>query len=239
MRGCAPWSRALALALVLPAPALAQVYQCRPPKSLSLPDPPQPDGPVTRTPITSYILAITWTPELCRDARAASDPGNFQCNRAIGRFGFVLHGLWPESGQGRYPQWCATRPRPRPEDFLANLCMTPQAWLLEHEWAKHGSCFSPGPAAYFNTERALWSRLHWPDAARLSNQEHLTAGDLRRAFTARNPGWPISAVGLALGNGGWLRELRLCYSSRLTPAPCESHTFGAGNDAPVRIWQAS
>ena len=36
---------ALLVALLLPAPALAQAYQCRAPARIDLPRPPQPDGP--------------------------------------------------------------------------------------------------------------------------------------------------------------------------------------------------
>ena len=229
--------RALTLAaMILPAPALAQAYQCHAPQALALPDPILPDGPRRTSPVSGYTLAVSWSPEFCR-GKAARDPDNFQCNGQIGRFGFVLHGLWPESGSGKYPQWCATTPRPSLDDFRANMCMTPAAWLQEHEWAKHGSCMASTPAAYFKAENALWSRLRLPDADRLSRQDRLTAGDLRRAFVALNPGWPVSAVGLVLGNGGWLREMHLCYGKSFHPAPCEARGFGPKNDVPLKIWR--
>ena len=133
-----------ALAL-LPSPALAQAYQCRVPQNVTLPPPARPDGPSYRAAITGYTLAVSWSPEFCR-GKAERDPDNYQCNGQIGRFGFVLHGLWPESGSGKSPQWCALTPRPTPDDLRANLCMTPVPWLIEHEWAKHGSCMAATPA---------------------------------------------------------------------------------------------
>lgn len=227
----------LLAAALIPAPALGQAYQCRVPQQIEMPQPPKPDGPRRDTPITGYTLAISWSPEFCRGGRAARDPGNYQCNGSIGRFGFVLHGLWPESAPGKYPQWCSLTPRPTEAELRANICMTPVPWLLEHEWAKHGSCMAKTPAAYFKASQAMWKSVRLPDADRLSRQPGLTAGDLRRAFAALNPRIPVSAVGIRIGNGGWLREVQLCYDRKFVPTRCEANKFGPKNDVPVNIWR--
>ena len=233
--GPGPWL-ALVAAALLPSPALAQAYQCRVPQNVSLPPAIQPDGPSYRAPVTGYTLAVSWSPEFCR-GKAARDPDNYQCNGQIGRFGFVLHGLWPESGSGKSPQWCAVTPRPTQQDFAQNLCMTPAPWLIEHEWAKHGSCMATTPAAYLKVSSILWQSLHFPDADRLSRQPGLNSGDLRKAFAAANPGIPVKAIGLNLGNGGWLREVHLCYSAKFLPAPCDKRGFGPKDDVPLKIWR--
>ena len=225
-----------ALLLALPGPALAQAYQCQAPQEIEMPRPVQPDGPVRKTRITGYTLAISWSPEFCR-GRAGSDPGNLQCNGRIGRFGFVLHGLWPNSGGGKYPQWCALTPRPSAEDLKANLCMTPVPWLIEHEWAKHGSCMAKTPEQYFNASAALWRSLKWPDADRLSRQPGLTAGDLRRAFIAANPNWRANQVKLVTSRSGWLREIHLCYGRNFLPRACPRGQLGPRDDSPLKIWR--
>ncbi len=228
--------RILALtALALPAPALAQAYQCKVPEQIELPRPVQPDGPSLRSAVGGYVLAISWSPEYCRGK--AGQANDYQCGGSIGRFGFVLHGLWPEASKGPPPQWCALAPRPTAEELRANLCMTPVPWLLEHEWAKHGSCMATSPAAYFKASAILWQSLRLPDADRLSRQPGLTAGDLRRAFIAANPAFPKAAVGILSSNGGWLRELRLCYGKNFLPRACDRRGFGPKDNVPLKIWR--
>jgi ribonuclease T2 len=231
MRLFAALGAALALA---PGAARAQAYQCAPPARLGALPPPRPDGPVRRTPIARYTLAVSWAPEFCRTDR---EPNSIECSGRNGRFGFVLHGLWPESASGPAPQWCAVRPRPSPQLIRRNLCMTPSPALLEHEWAKHGSCMARTPEAYFGTATSLWRPLRWPDADRLSRNDGLTVGELRRELALANPRWPAAGIGVVLSRSGWLREIRLCYSRRLEPMPCTRSRLGPPDAAPLKIWR--
>ena len=224
---------ALALvALTLPYPAHAQAYQCRLPERIEPYKAPEPGGPARRSPISGYTLAASWSPAFCRD-----DNATMQCSGRNGRFGFILHGLWPESSNGPPPQWCAALPRPSPDLLRRNLCMTPHAPLLEHEWAKHGSCMASTPERYFRVASILWNSLHWPDADRLSRQEGLTAGDFRRAFVAANPDWRAGQVGMVTSQNGWLKEVHLCYARNFMPSTCDRRSFGPADSAALRIWR--
>lgn len=222
------------LGLAAPLPALAQAYQCAPPARIAPLRPVEPDGPTRRTPVAGYTLAASWSPEFCR---APGDRAGMQCSGANGRFGFVLHGLWPEARQGPPPQWCATTPRPSPELIRRNLCMTPVPWLLEHEWAKHGSCMVKTPEAYFRVGAILWRSLRWPDADQLSRKADLTVGDLRRVFLAANPDWRRDQIGVSLSRNGWLREFRLCYGRSFMPAACPRRSLGPPDSAKLKIWR--
>ena len=222
----------LALTALLPAQALAQAYQCALPQRIGPVAAPQPDGPIRRTPISGYTLAVSWSPEYCH-----RDKSSMQCSGRNGRFGFVLHGLWPEARRGPPPQWCALTPRPSPELIRRHLCMSPAPALLEHEWAKHGSCMVKTPEAYFRVSSILWRSLRWPDADRLSRQEGLTVGEFRRAFVVANPDWRGKKVGIVLNRNGWLKELRLCYGRGFMPADCDRRSFSARDAAPLKIWR--
>ncbi len=227
---------ALLVAGALPMVAQAQAYQCAVPQGpVSVPSVER-DGPVRETPVTGYTLALSWSPEYCR-TRQNSARDRQQCSGENGRFGFIVHGLWPDGRGGQWPQWCPTRRVLAPAEARRNLCMTPSVQLLADEWAKHGACMVATPEGYFQATRILWSSLRWPDYDRLSRRDDLTAGDVRRAFVAANPGWKVSQVGLVLNERGWLKEMRLCYGRDFRPRDCEGRRFGPGDSTAAKIWR--
>jgi ribonuclease T2 len=226
-----------ALALPLSAGgAQAQAYQCRVPQAQLIAPPVKPDGPARRIPVAGYTLALSWSPEYCR-TRAGDAGDATQCSGRNGRFGFVVHGLWPESRAGAAPQWCSVRQSPTPETLRQNLCMMPSTRLLAHEWAKHGSCMVRSPESYFKVTRILWRSLRLPDLDRISRQPGLTAGAVRQAFADANPAWRAGDVGLMINERGWLEEMRLCYGKDFMPVSCRKPQFGPADAASVKIWR--
>ena len=223
-----------ALCAVCAVPASAQAYQCRVPHAVQVPHV-LPDGPVRRVPVTGYTLALSWAPEFCkgRETRAADA---VQCSGRNGRFGLVVHGLWPE-GRGTWPQWCPASRKVSPAGVRRNLCMMPSARLQATEWAKHGACMVRRPETYFRVTRILWDSLRLPDLDRLSKEEGLTAGMLRDTWAHANPAWPREAVGVKLNARGWLQELRLCYGRDFMPEKCDRRRIGARDGAAMKIWR--
>ena len=228
-------TRLAALALLTMAqPACAQAWQCHAPRSIESPPLPRSDGPRRVLPIRGYTLALSWSPEYCRAHRA--DPASAtQCNGRLGRFGFILHGLWPEAAPGQWPQWCAPRPVPA-ETLRQSLCLTPSPALLVHEWAKHGSCMARSPEGYFRAGRALMRSLTFPDMAQLSRIEGLNAGALRKALRDTTPFLPVSAIRVKANPRGWLQEVQLCYGKDFMPASCAE--AGMPDSAPLKIWRS-
>ena len=222
------------MALLAPATALAQAYQCTVPPRISQPPEIRPDGPVRKLPIAGYTLAASWSPDYCK---TRGKPGEMQCSGRNGRFGFILHGLWPEGARGTWPQWCSLTPRPSARLLRQHLCMTPSARLLAREWAKHGSCMTKRPETYFKVSSILWRSIQWPDADYLSRKDGLTAGDLREAFVIANPDWSRDQIGIRTSNSGWLREVRLCYGRDFMPTRCDRKQLGARDAAPLKIWR--
>ncbi len=224
----------LPFAVLAPAPALAQAYQCTIPQRLAPQPPARPDGPTRKARIGGYTLAVSWSPEYCRNDR---DPASMQCSGRSGRFGFILHGLWPEAASGPPPQWCALTPRPSPDVYRRSLCATPVPRLIEHEWAKHGSCMATTPEAYWGIARRVWDRFHWPDADRLSRRPGLVVGDLRTQIMVANPGLRREQIGVLASANGWLRELRICHDRAFHPTACRRAAFGPADSAPLKIWR--
>lgn len=222
------------LAALVPTPVQAQAFQCRAPQVASVPAI-APDGPRRVLPVTGYTLALSWSPEFCKP-RQGQRAHAFQCSGDAGSFGLVVHGLWPEGGAS-WPQWCEPGAALTPAEVRGALCMMPSARLVARQWAKHGACMTRRPATYLGVTRILWQSLQIPDYDRLSREDALTAGRIRAAFAAENPGWPPSAIGVKLNARGWLEEIRLCYSARLRPARCTTARLGARDSTPAKIWR--
>lgn len=227
-------SLALPFALLLAGTAHAQALQCHVPQQVAAPALPTPDGPRRVVPIAGYTLALSWSPEFCKAHRG--DAGNeTQCSGRMGRFGFILHGLWPEGTRGNWPQWCTAKPV-EAEVVRRNLCLTPSPQLIVHEWAKHGSCMARTPERYFRAGAALMRSLAYPDMARLSRQDGLTAGDLRKAMRETTPFLPASAIRVKANPRGWLQEMHICYGRDFFPAACDDP--GLPDEAPLKIWRS-
>ena len=226
-----------ALALLAPAPALAQSYACAVPSTLPQlrPDRPSTSQPRRVLPIGGYTLALSWSPQFCR-GRAGDASAAFQCGGG-NRFGFVLHGLWPDGEGNDWPQYCrATGLLPEPV-VRGALCATPSAQLLQHEWAKHGTCI-PGaePASYFRRSNALYARLRYPAMEALSRRP-LTAGALATALARANPGLRPRGMRITTRPGGWLDEVWICLDRRFRYRTCPAHQGGASAKTRVQIWR--
>ena len=220
------------LVAALPHAAQAQAFQCAVPQSVAVPRI-HTEAP-RRMAVTGYTLALSWTPEFCR-FRENSARNARQCSGDSGRFGFTVHGLWPDGGRG-WPQWCGGRAI-RAEDLRQNLCISPDARLIARQWEKHGTCMARSPATYLKVTRILYNGLRWPDFVRISREEGLTAGVIRTRLADANRGWFPEAIGVHLDERGWLEELRLCYDKRFMPMSCDRRRFGASHDQAAKIWR--
>lgn len=170
----------------------------------------------------TYLLAIAWQPEACRSHAAdTSDPS--ACN---GARTWTLHGLWPNSDDGKHPRYCRPSQPLSQATTTQSFCMIPSARLQQHEWAAHGVCAWDSPEAYFAQARTLWDGLHLP----VLGQEAITAGQLRDAFVAANPGLPRAAIAVATAPEGQLREVRLCHDLAFKPAACAAKALGARDE---------
>ena len=188
-----------------------------------------------RTPVDGYVLALSWSREYCKDR--GNDPAmRYQCSGEIGDFGFVLHGLWPEAKGPNYPQYCRSvgvLPRKVVAD---NICMTPSVQLLQHEWAKHGTCMAKKPETYFGAAKLLFGAIEFPDMDRLSRQP-LNAKRLAEVFAENNAGLPANAVRVKTNDRGWLQEVRICLGKDLKPRRCPAFVQGAPDKAEIKVWR--
>lgn len=231
------WTGAIAaIVCIIGAPETAQAAlagQCRIPETLPTP---RAEGPeraqdIRKMPIGGYTLAMIWMPQQCNGSRRQ----DMQCDKRIGRIGFVVHGLWPD-GMGRtWPQYCSSASLVPKDVLIANFCTTPSVQLMQHEWTKHGTCMSAKPSDYFDRSRALFHRMRFPDMRRLAREKGLTARRLAEAVARVNPGISARMIRIHTGRGGMLSELWLCLDTAFRPQRCPATKSGFAGNTPVRI----
>lgn len=221
---------------MMPVAATAQSLQCTVPVTLPRPHPDVASAsqPQRLRPITGYTLALTWAPEYCHNN--FRDPAaKFQCQSG-NRFGFTLHGLWPDGVGKEWPQYCTSTALLPAALIKRHVCSTPSPQLLQHEWAKHGTCMGTTPEAYFGQSTGLYAKLRYPDMDALSRGP-LNAGQLAAAIAAANPAVPANAVRVTVNARGWLDELWLCLDKRFAYTRCEAGSGGVADNASVKIWR--
>ncbi len=158
-----------------------------------------------------YLLNLSWSPEFCTlhdtDAQCAPRPG------------FIVHGLWPENNDGTWPAFCAERPGPtHPE---RNLDITPNASLLAHEWAKHGTCTTLSPEDFFTLEHRAFHSIVIPTLfADLDHEVMLKPEEIVDLFAKANPTFPTGSFVVSCGNNR-LTAIEACLSKdTLKPMTC-------------------
>ena len=129
----------------------------------------------------SYILALSWSPGFC-DSR----PGDPQC--APGRnYAFIVHGLWPQYGNGRWPEFCSIERGL--DDVDKMLDIMPSRNLIRHEWDKHGTCTGLNAEGYFALLRRTYQSVRIPARfTRLKQWILVEPAEVKREFVAANPG---------------------------------------------------
>ncbi len=196
---------------------------------------PSAEQPVRNVPTRSYTLSLIWTPEHCYTRRGR--PGtDAECSSRAARSGFTLHGLWPDGdGPNHWPQYC------KPVEILTDaqirigIGATPSAQLLQHEWAKHGSCMTDDPVRYFTEEDRIYGTIRTPDMAALAHRRGLTASELQSTFAAANSGMTADMMRLNINKRGWLEEVWLCLGLDKRPHACPAGQGGAQPGDRVKV----
>jgi ribonuclease T2 len=220
----------LLASLLLPSLALAQA-PARPHADL-----PTAAQPARRVSITGYTLALTWEPEYCHAPDHASD---VECTGAR-RGTFALHGLWPDGGgQDKWPQYCRPVAILTDAEIAAGIAATPSPQLMQHEWAKHGSCFAPNATTFFAQEDGLFRAVRLPDMATLAHRRGLTVAAFQAAFAAANPGMDADMMRLDVNKKGWLEEVWLCLGTDKRPRACPADTGGADTATALKVQAGS
>jgi ribonuclease T2 len=161
-----------------------------------------------------YLVSLSWSPAYCinhpKDQRQCGGRG----------FGFILHGLWPQHASGGYPQDCPSTSRPSSSAIQKTLAFMPSEKLIQHEWAKHGTCTGLSADEYLALADKAFSLVQIPAGFQApSTPRTLTAEQIRNEFTKANPSFPENSIVLKC-SGTELEEVRVCANTQLKPQSC-------------------
>jgi len=168
-----------------------------------------------------YVLVLSWSPDFCATNRNAANES--QCS--IGRkYGFVLHGLWPQFEKG-YPADCNVEQIPK---NIKNKCeVFPSMKLCQHEWEKHGTCSNLGAAGYLDFTAQLKNNVVIPDAYKTPDKTfRINTAQLKTDFIGKNAGFsPESIAPYCSGSGRFLKEVFFCYDKGGKSRACSAEVL--------------
>jgi ribonuclease T2 len=165
-----------------------------------------------------YLLTLSWSPEFCSikgtSPQCAAHPG------------FIVHGLWPQNFDGTYPALCDPN-RPGPAHPEQNMDITPDRSLLAHEWAKHGTCTTFAPDAFFALERQAFHSVTIPPFfAKLDHEVEVKTDEIATMFSEANPAFPAGSVVVSCSEGR-LSAVEVCLAKDgLLPIACRGVELG-------------
>lgn len=165
-----------------------------------------------------YVLSLSWSPAFCASSEGS---GNRQQCGSDRRYGFVVHGLWPQNDNG-YPEFCQSGEPDRVPDAIGRSMfdIMPSMGLIGHQWRKHGSCSGLSQKDYFSATRAAFEAVRLPGKIASGAQAAtLSADAIETAFTDANPG--LSKRGISIScDGKRLEEVRICLNTDMTFRDC-------------------
>jgi ribonuclease T2 len=179
-----------------------------------------------------YLLSLSWSPAFC-----LSSPGAAECSGPR-RYGFIVHGLWPQNEQG-WPENCDVQRRV-PDDVVQGIAdLMPARGLVYHEWSAHGTCSGLEPADYFALVRRAYAGVAIPqELSRPTQAVERSPAAIGGEFLRANPRLvPQSVVVTCSGRSTpRLREVHVCLDRDLAPRACSADALrGACRAAQVII----
>jgi ribonuclease T2 len=178
-----------------------------------------------------YLLSLSWSPAFC-----LSSPEAAECSGPR-RYGFIVHGLWPQNEQG-WPQYCNVHV-PVPDDVVQGISdIMPARQLVYHEWSAHGTCSGLQPAAFFATVRRAYATVKLPPLLSDARQPlQQSPESLAEAFARANPNLAAQSVVVTCSGQSVprLREVHVCLDRDLKSRACSADALREACRAPTLL----
>jgi len=163
-----------------------------------------------------YLLTLSWAPQFC--ATNPNGRGSAECAPSH-HMGLVVHGLWPQYNNGKWPQDCATTPPVASATVDHMMPIMPGQSLIQHEWSKHGTCSGLAVKDYFAAIEKLYTGLTVPEEFKQpSDSARTSPQDIEAAFAAANNG-PKSAFRVSCPQNDF-SAVEICLTKDLQYKAC-------------------
>jgi ribonuclease T2 len=131
-----------------------------------------------------YLLTLSWAPEFCATNTAGRTSAECDPKKHMG---LVVHGLWPQDNDGKWPESCSTTPPVASATVDHMMPIMPGQSLIQHEWAKHGTCSGLSTQDYFAAIEKLYTGLHVPEGFKKpSSSAQTNASSVEKEFSSAN-----------------------------------------------------
>src|SRR5450755_2068138 len=129
-----------------------------------------------------YLLTLSWAPEFCATNSAGRTSAECDPKKHMG---LVVHGLWPQYNTGKWPESCSTTPPVASATVDHMMPIMPGQSLIQHEWAKHGTCSGMTTQDYFAAIEKLYTGLNVPDEFKKTpDSTRASPGDIEAKFAS-------------------------------------------------------
>ncbi|MDP9088408.1 MAG: ribonuclease T2 [Pseudomonadota bacterium] len=165
-----------------------------------------------------YLLSLSWSPAFC-----LGSPGAAECGGPR-RFGFIVHGLWPQNEKG-WPEYCNVHQQVPDSVVNGIFDLMPARGLIYHEWSAHGTCSGLGSADYFALVRSAYNSIAIPAEFSAISQPLEEAPDaIVKAFLRANPRLTPDSIAVTCSGQDLprLREVHICLDRTLNPRACSA-----------------
>lgn len=158
-----------------------------------------------------YLLTLSWTAEFC-----AENSSNSEC--ASPEPSVMVHGLWPEWKNGKWPQFCSHVTVPANASQYADII---PAEIISHEWQKHGTCSGLPARGYFDLIRRIRASIQLPhDLQSATAAETTSPVALKAELAASNPSLAAGDVVIVCTPKPFLSEIEICLDKNGNPINC-------------------
>lgn len=164
-----------------------------------------------------YVLSLSWSPTYCVEAGKRANKRQCGDDR---HYGFIVHGLWPQTETG-YPESCSSsHPSRVPEELGRSYYdIMPSMSLIGHEWRTHGTCSGLDQKSYFDLARTARRSVKVPALFEKQTPGEMAPSEIEAAFVEANPGLPKTAIAVTCDQSR-LQDVRICMTRDLKFRPC-------------------